>query len=389
MNLFVVVGAFLLTVGLILMAHRWIRRLGEIRVARQAGLPFELIARIPVGLQQGIGLVRVGRRIIVVGLGEGGVRYLTEVSDEDAAPVLEAREITPTARFADLVRARIASRLVRDEAAEAEKAEGTTASNEEDSRVGAIRALGIAFAALSALTLVPDAALAQSIPTFDLMVGQGGGGQPLHISGPVGIVLVMGLLALLPTLILLATSFTRIVIVLHLLRQALGTQTAPPTMLLGAMALMLTGFVMMPVLNEAHEQAIRPYLAGEISQTEAFERGVKPFREFMAKHTREEDLALFIDLAQIEEPETIDDVPTLVLMSAFVASELRTAFLIGFVLFLPFLAIDVIVSSILVALGVFMLPPVYVSLPIKLLLFVIADGWFLLFQSLVQGYAAL
>lgn len=222
-------------------------------------------------------------------------------------------------------------------------------------------------------------------PQFDMTIGGAGDGEPLRISGPVGIVLIMGLLAILPTLLLLMTSFTRVFIVLTLLRQAIGAQGSPPGHLIAAISLLLTGFIMMPTLEEANRVALQPFLAGELTQAEAMAAAVKPFREFMYEHTREDELAAFIEMSGIE-PDTIDDVPTTVLASAFVVGELKTAFMIAFFLYLPFLIIDMVVTSALMALGAFMLPPVIVSLPFKLLLFVLMDGWMLVIQSLVLGY---
>lgn len=256
----------------------------------------------------------------------------------------------------------------------------------------------MAFAAL-ALFFGPEPVFAQTqssqagsaslfdalAPQFNMMVGRAGNGEALHVSGPVGFVLLMGLLAILPTLLLLMTSFTRVFIVLTILRQAIGTQGAPPGHLVAAISLLLTLFIMRPTLEEANRVALQPYLAGEITQAEAFSRAAQPFRAFMYDHTREDELAAFIEISGIE-PDTIDDVPTTVLATAFVVSELKTAFMIAFFLYLPFLVLDMVVTSALMALGAFMLPPVLVSLPFKLLLFVLMDGWMLVIQSLILGY---
>lgn len=250
------------------------------------------------------------------------------------------------------------------------------------------------------LVAAPDGALAQVVnsqtestslfdalaPQFGMTIGGSDGGEPLQVSGPVGIVLMMGLLAILPTLLLLMTSFTRVHIVLTLLRQAIGTQGAPPGHLIAAISLLLTIFIMRPTLEEANQIALQPFLAGELTQAEALSEAAKPFRAFMYQHTREDELAAFIEMSGIEEPDTIDDVPTTVLASAFVVSELKTAFMIAFFLYLPFLILDMVVTSALMALGAFMLPPVLVSLPFKLLLFVLMDGWVLVIQSLILGY---
>jgi len=211
-------------------------------------------------------------------------------------------------------------------------------------------------------------------------------GSGFELSGAVGLVVFLGLMTLLPALVLLMTSFTRILIVLSFLRSALGTQTAPPTQLLVAIALLLTGVVMQPALDRTYRDALQPYMDGRMTQVEAYTKGIEPFRGFMLANTREQDLATFVRLSGAEEPESPAAVGTLPLVSAFVTSELRTAFQMGFVLFLPFVVIDIVVASVLMSLGMFMLPPVMVSLPLKLLLFVLVDGWSLVFQSLVASF---
>ena len=226
--------------------------------------------------------------------------------------------------------------------------------------------------------------LTRLAPQMDLRLGDQQGG--LRLSGTVGVVIMMGLLTLLPTLVLMMTGFTRIFIVLQFMRQALGTQSAPPSHLIAGLALLLTGFVMAPTLREVNTVALEPWMGGKIEQTEMLSRGVKPFREFMARQTRDGDIRAFLDMSDAPEPATIDDVPLVVLTSAFVTSELRTAFQIGFALFLPFIVIDVVVASVLMSMGMFMLPPAMISLPFKLLLFVLVDGWSLLTQSIVASF---
>jgi flagellar biosynthetic protein FliP len=231
-----------------------------------------------------------------------------------------------------------------------------------------------------------DTMVARLAPQMDLRVGGGEEQGGLRLSGTVGVVIMMGLLTLLPTLLLMMTGFTRILIVLHFLRQALGTQSAPPAHLVAGLALLLTGFVMAPTLREVNEQAITPWLDGRMEQAEMLKTGVQPFRTFMLRQTRESDIRAFLDMSESPEPATVEEVPLVVLTSAFVTSELRTAFQIGFALFLPFIVIDVVVSSVLMSMGMFMLPPAMISLPFKLLLFVLVDGWTLLTQSLIQSF---
>jgi flagellar biosynthetic protein FliP len=205
-------------------------------------------------------------------------------------------------------------------------------------------------------------------------------------SGPLQIILLVTLISLAPALLILVTSFTRIVIVLGLTRNALNLQGVPPNQVLIGLALFLSIFVMSPVLTEANKEGLQPYLDDEISQSEAFERASEPFKEFMIKQVREEDLALFVDLSGEDVPETPEELPLSTLVPAFVISELRAAFLIGFVIFIPFLIIDMVVSATLMSMGMVMVPPTSVALPFKLLLFVLVDGWQLLAASLVNSF---
>lgn len=230
-----------------------------------------------------------------------------------------------------------------------------------------------------------DAMLTKLAPQMDLRVGGNDAGG-LRLSGTVGIVVMMGLLTLLPTLVLLMTGFTRILIVLNFLRQALGTQNAPPAQLVAALSLILTGFVMAPTLTKVNETALQPWMNGTMDQAQMMKVAVVPFREFMLKHTRDHDLQVFIDMSSGVAPQNEDQIPLVTLVSAFATSELRTAFQIGFALFLPFIIIDIVVASVLMSMGMFMLPPAMISLPFKLLLFVLVDGWTLVVQSLITSF---
>ena len=231
-----------------------------------------------------------------------------------------------------------------------------------------------------------DSMLARLAPQMELKVGGSGQGEGLRMSGTVGVVIMMGLLSMLPVLLLMMTGFTRILVVLHFLKQALGTQSAPPGQLLAAMALLLSGFVMAPTLKEVNANALEPWMDGKIEQVEMMSRATVPFKSFMLRQVRDQDLQTFVDLADIRQPESREAVPLTVLMSAFVTSELRTAFQIGFALFLPFIVIDVVVGSVLMSMGMVMLPPAMISLPFKLLLFVLVDGWGLVVTGLVQSF---
>jgi flagellar biosynthetic protein FliP len=245
-------------------------------------------------------------------------------------------------------------------------------------------------AATTATTARAPAATAAQVvdrlaPRMDLRVGGENGDEGLRMNGTVGVVVMMGLLSLLPTLVLMTTGFTRILVVLYFLRQALGTQTSPPAPLIAGLALILTGFVMAPTMTRVNQEAITPWLDGRMEQVEMLEKGAVPMREFMLRQTRPSDVRRMVRLSR--QPVVVGEpVPFITLTAAFVISELRTAFAIGFALFLPFIIIDVVVASVLMSLGMFMLPPTMIALPFKLLLFVLVDGWGLITQSLVAGF---
>ena len=210
-----------------------------------------------------------------------------------------------------------------------------------------------------------------------------------EVSGSIKILLVLTLISLAPSILIMLTSFTRIIIVLHFVRNAIGTQTAPPNQVLVGLALFLTVFIMHPIFSQINEEAIKPLDAGEITQEEALEIGLEPIREFMYAETQEDDLALFCDIAAIEYPhsqEELDKVPVTVLIPSFILSELRTAFIIGFLIYLPFIVLDMVVASVLMSMGMMMLPPTTISLPFKILLFVMADGWNLVIGNVVRTF---
>lgn len=211
-------------------------------------------------------------------------------------------------------------------------------------------------------------------------------GQPRQVSTGVQLLVLLTVLSLAPSILMLMTCFTRIVIVLSLLRNAIGTPTVPPNQVLVGLALFLTFFVMSPVLTQIDQQALQPYLRNEIDQKTAFERAMTPVRTFMFAQTRPKDIELFLSLKNQAKPKSLEDISNVVLLPAFVISELRTAFIMGFMLYVPFLILDMVVSSVLLAMGMMMLPPALISLPFKLLLFVMVDGWYLISQSLVLSF---
>lgn len=218
-------------------------------------------------------------------------------------------------------------------------------------------------------------------------VGVDGAQNPQEVSVALQLVGVLTVLSLAPALLVMVTSFTRIVVVLSFIRTALGVQQMPPNQVLVGLGLFLTLFVMMPTADAINQQALQPYEAGQISQQTALNNAVMPLREFMLKQTRQKDLSLFIQLSHEPQPSTPDDVPLQDLIPAFVISELKTAFQMGFVIFIPFLVIDMVISSALMSMGMMMLPPAMISLPFKILLFVMVDGWYLVVGSLVKSFA--
>lgn len=210
--------------------------------------------------------------------------------------------------------------------------------------------------------------------------------DPTTVSTSVKLILMLTVLSLAPSILILMTSFTRIIIVLGFVRTSLATQQMPPTQVLVGIALFMTFFIMAPTFQEVNKEALTPLFEEKITLEQAYEKASGPFKDFMSEHTRQKDLALFLDYAGVEQPKTIQDIPLTALVPAFAISEMKTAFQIGFMIFIPFLVIDMIVASILMSMGMMMLPPVMISLPFKILLFVLVDGWYLVVKSLLQSF---
>jgi flagellar biosynthetic protein FliP len=229
-------------------------------------------------------------------------------------------------------------------------------------------------------------AYAQPVPVPKITIGVGDANNPQDVSTGLQIILILTLLTLAPSILIMMTSFTRIIIILSLTRSALGTQQMPPNQVLIGLALFLTFFVMSPVLKDMNEQALQPYLKQEITFQESLKKAEAPLREFLFKQTRKRDLALFVTLADIKKPVAKEDVPTWVLIPAFIISELKTAFQMGFVIYIPFLIIDMVVASTLMSMGMLMLPPIIISLPFKILLFILVDGWYLITRSMILSF---
>ena len=222
------------------------------------------------------------------------------------------------------------------------------------------------------------------MPKIDLSISSPK--SPSELVGTLNLIIILTLLVLAPSLILMMTSFLRLIVVFSFLRQALGTQQMPPNQIMVSLALILTFFIMQPVGQRAYKLGVKPYIDKEIGYEQAFERGVLPFKEFMIKNTREKDLALFFRIRKLKNPKTYKDIPLSIATPAFMISELKSAFEIGFLLYLPFLVIDMVVSSVLMSMGMMMLPPVMISMPFKLLIFVLVDGWNLLIGNLVESF---
>ncbi len=420
---------------LVAMMGRAFKRFG-LGSVRSATAPLEVLQRTALGPRQGIALVRVGTKVVLISVGDGGVHRLMQVEDDDAtrmlatvgqpadAPAMTVIEHTagtytpvvtaPTGgaaifkralaqavglkRASALLLAALAGALLSASPLTAQAPAPTAAPRAPitaatpagtTSSAAAPAARTSAATTPAAATAAPAATAAQVVdrlaPRMDLRVGGENGQEGLRMNGTVGVVVMMGLLSLLPTLVLMTTGLTRILVVLYFLRQALGTQTSPPAPLIAGLALILTGFVMAPTMTRVNQEAITPWLDGRMEQVEMLEKGAVPMREFMLRQTRPSDVRRMVRLSR--QPVVVGQpVPFITLTAAFVISELRTAFAIGFALFLPFIVIDVVVASVLMSLGMFMLPPTMIALPFKLLLFVLVDGWGLITQSLVAGF---
>jgi flagellar biosynthesis protein FliP len=243
-----------------------------------------------------------------------------------------------------------------------------------------IAVLGVSFVALATSVSAEPV----SIPTVSLGIGKAS--KPGDVATVLQIFFLITVLSLAPSLLIMTTSFTRVVVVLSFLRGAIGTQQAPSNQIVIGMALFLTFYIMSPVWQQINTQAFKPYKSGQITQEQALEKGVAPLRKFMLSQVREKDLALFLSLSKMPRPKNPDEIPTLTIIPAFMISELQTAFQIGFMIYIPFLVVDMVVASILMSMGMMMLPPVMISLPFKILLFILVDGWALVIGSIVKSF---
>ena len=240
---------------------------------------------------------------------------------------------------------------------------------------------------LSLLAFVPQANATLSFPNIN--IGMQTAQTPQDFSNGIQILIWLTILTLAPSIFIMTTAFVRIVIALAITRQAIGVGSLPPNQVLISLALILTFFVMSPTINKINDTAIQPYMKNQITQQAALDKALVPVRDFMFSQTDEKELALFVKMAKLDKPKNMDDVPTYVLIPSFILSELKTAFKIGFVIYLPFLVIDIVISSVLVAMGMMFLPPTMIALPFKLIMFVMIDGWYLIVKSLVEGFTVI
>lgn len=254
--------------------------------------------------------------------------------------------------------------------------------NNNKARTIFITIIVLAFIILSSINTYAEPTI--PIPRIGLSIEEAN--NPQEVATSIQILFLLTILSLAPAILIMMTSFTRIIIVLSFLRNAIATQQTPPTQVLIGLALFLTFFTMAPIVSDINENAIQPYLQEEISQSEAISIGMEPIRNFMMRQTREKDLALFIEMSNTNESIEINEVPNTILIPAFIISELKTAFQLGFILFIPFIVIDMVVASTLMSMGMMMLPPAMISLPFKLLLFIMVDGWNILIRSLLTSF---
>ncbi|MCR9097772.1 MAG: flagellar type III secretion system pore protein FliP [bacterium] len=354
------VAALCVVLGAIVLLRGALVRFGLAPGGGRAPRSIQVVESVPLGPKQRLHLVEVDGRRLLLGASEQGIARLARLPDEAAAREATIPEV--------------------DEAPGARRKPRLTSVLSAWS--GWLPLFAFALLAVSA----PEAAaqdVAEASPTFSVSID--GATAPDKLSDTLKIVLVLTAISIAPSILLMATCFTRILIVLALLRQALGTATLPPNQVLVGLALMTTVYVMTPVGEVVYEDALKPYMAEEIGGDVAIERGLAPVQDYLLAHTRENDLLLFVEMKGEAIPEAAEDVSISVLMPAFMISELRTAFEIGFMIYLPFLVVDLVIASMLISLGMIMLPPVMIALPFKLMLFVLVDGWNLTLTALVSG----
>jgi flagellar biosynthetic protein FliP len=354
-----------IVLGGLLLVFYFIKRYVKREVGGRSRQLIKVIANQYIGVKKNIALVEVPGSILVVGVSNDKISMLTKIEDKATIETIqqEAGRTSPT--FSDHLQ-RMTTRF------------------KSARKIGSLAVLIAAGLIFLSTPVSWGADPGFATPYFS--VGVNNTDQPGAPTVTLQIFLLMTVLSLAPAIMIMVTSFTRIVIVLSLLRRALGTMQMPPNQIMVGLALFLTFFVMTPVWEQINQGALQRYLDKKISHQQAFQNAASPLRDFMFKQTREKDLALFVDIAKLKRPKNMADIPTTVLIPSFIISEVKTAFQIGLLLYVPFLIIDMVVASVLLSMGMMMLPPIMVSLPFKLMLFVLADGWYLLVGSLVKGF---
>ena len=379
--MFETIVALCVVLGAIVLLRTLIVRLGILTGGRPQTGRIQIIETTSLGMKQQLHLVEVDGQAILLGACESGIQRLARLPAQEHS-VARGGETEEEARSDDSVIRQLKS-----------VAGSSGSGRRTHPRVLSVLSawLGPASVLLAALVLfAAPTAMAQSAVTdpsapVTFTISIDGATAPDQLSDTMKIVLILTAISIAPSILLMATCFTRILIVLALLRQAIGTATLPPNQVLVGLALMTTVYVMTPVGEVIYADSLAPYMAEEIGGDEAIERGIAPVREYLLDHTREEDLLLFVEMKGGEAPTEAEEVTLPVLMPAYMISEIRTAFEIGFMIYLPFLVVDLVIASMLISLGMIMLPPVMISLPFKLMLFVLVDGWNLTLTALVSG----
>ena len=363
--MFEMIAALFVVLGAIVLLRALIARLGVVPGGLRSEPKIRIVETTPLGMKQRLHLVEVDGNRLLLGVSDAGIHRLArlpaerpEGSEGVEGVASEKSPQTPRPRLLSVLSAWLGVASI-------------------------LLVLGMVFSAPEAFAQQASTSSGASGPILSVSIN--GATAPDQLSDTLKIVLILTAISVAPSLLLMATCFTRILIVLALLRQAVGTATLPPNQVLVGLALLTTVYVMTPVGEVIYADSLKPYMAEEIGGEEAISLGIAPVREFLLNHTREEDLSLFVEMRGGTPPEDVDDISLPVLMPAFMISEIRTAFEIGFMIYLPFLVVDLVIASMLISLGMIMLPPVMIALPFKLMLFVLVDGWNLTLSALVSG----
>ncbi len=363
--MFETIAALCVVLGAIVLLRTIIVRVGEVSGGVRTASRIKIVETTPLGMKQRLHLVEVDGSRLLLGVSEAGIHRLARLPAQPASEH-ERTEENGSGPEARVMRPRLLSVL------------GTWLGV-----ACVLLAFGMVLAAPEAMAQQAGSGGSASGPLLSVSIN--GATAPDQLSDTLKIVLILTAISVAPSILLMATCFTRILIVLALLRQAVGTATLPPNQVLVGLALLTTVYVMTPVGEAIYADSLQPYMAEEIGGDEAITRGLAPVREYLLNHTREEDLSLFVEMRGGPPPDDVEEIALPVLMPAFMISEIRTAFEIGFMIYLPFLVVDLVIASMLISLGMIMLPPVMIALPFKLMLFVLVDGWNLTLSALVSG----